>query len=155
MHLKPVQEDDCFLVWQWANEPEARDYSFSSAPIPWDEHVQWFSQKIKSENCEFYVAIEDQNVPIGLVRFDIDANNEATISVLLDKKFRGKGYGSKLIDLASSKILSCLKISQINAYIKPDNLASIGAFLKAGFQNLDKVLQEKENAILAVHLVRK
>ena len=46
LSLRQVREDDCRLLWEWANDPEVRAVSFLSEPILWDQHVQWFKSKI-------------------------------------------------------------------------------------------------------------
>ncbi|AOX03977.1 UDP-2,4-diacetamido-2,4,6-trideoxy-beta-L-altropyranose hydrolase [Moorena producens PAL-8-15-08-1] len=153
LRLRAVGEDDCELLWQWANDPEVRLRSFSSKPIPWDEHVQWFNLKLKSPDCQFYMALNTQDVPIGSIRFDIE-HNEATVSICINSEHRGQGYGSTLINLASTAIFINSNTTKINAYIKPDNLASIRAFLKAGFKELETVTLKDKNGVNATYLVK-
>ena len=91
LRLRQVQEKDCRLIWEWANDPDVRVVSFSPEPIPWEQHVRWFQSKINSPKCKFYIAM-DGDIPIGQVRYDIEGN-EAVISISIDQRFRGKGYG--------------------------------------------------------------
>jgi len=49
--LRRVEEADCSLLWEWANEPEVRSASFSSTPIAWDEHREWFTKKLGDERA--------------------------------------------------------------------------------------------------------
>ncbi|NEO03927.1 MAG: GNAT family N-acetyltransferase, partial [Moorea sp. SIO3I7] len=153
LRLRAVGEDDGELLWQWANDPEVRLRSFSSKPIPWDEHVQWFNLKLKSSDCKFYIALNTQDIPIGSIRFDID-HNEATVSICVNSEHRGQGYGSTLINLASTAIFRTSHTAKINAYIKPDNLASIRAFLKAGFKEVETLTLKDKNGVNARYLVK-
>ena len=147
LRLRLVREDDCKLLWEWVNDPEARAVSFSSAPIPWEHHVQWFKVKL---NCIFYIAINKNDVSIGQVRYDIESD-EAVVSISIDRKFRNQGYGSNLIELASQKLFHDLDvITRINAYIKPGNQASIRAFVKAGFQSIGTTTVHGNQAIRLV-----
>ncbi len=130
--LRPVREEDKLLLWEWANAPDVRAVSYSTDIIPWEQHVQWFASKQKDPNCVFCLAINEVDVPLGQVRFDVDGT-DATISISLDEKFRGQGYGSQLIVLASQKLYKRLPVRLIHAYIKEGNIASIHAFLKAKF----------------------
>ena len=133
LHLRRVRKDDCRLLWEWANDPEVRAFSFSSEPIPWEQHIRWFQTKLNEADCIFYIAMDGDMIPMGQVRYDIDGN-EAVISVSIDRKFRSKGYGSLTIRLASQKLFSVADVEMIHAYVKPGNRAAVRAFVKAGFQ---------------------
>jgi UDP-2,4-diacetamido-2,4,6-trideoxy-beta-L-altropyranose hydrolase len=138
IRLRYMREEDKFLVWEWANAPEVRAASFSTDVISWEQHIQWFASKQKDPNCVFYLAINEADLPLGHVRFDVDGT-EATISITLDAKYRGQGYGSQLITLASQKLCQTLPVQLIHAYVKEGNPASVYAFLKAKFLE-DKVI---------------
>lgn len=150
LKLRRGREDDCKLLWKWANEPEVRAVSFSSELIPWERHVQWFNSKLSASDCIFYIAVNNNDVPIGQVRYDIETE-EAVISISIDRKFRDRGYGSSLILLASDKLFRESAVTRINAYIKLDNQASIRAFVKAGFQSMGTTTVR---GISAIHLVK-
>jgi len=120
------------MVWEWSNDPEVRRISFSPDPIPWGKHVQWFQSKLNDHRCVFFIPVDQDDIPIGQVRFDT-VDHECNISVSLDKRFRGKGYGTEAIRLATRKIFVSSDITRINAYVKEENEASAHAFLKAGF----------------------
>lgn len=146
LRLKAVSADDCKLIWQWANAPDVRARSFSSQPIPWDEHVQWFKAKQKALDCRFYLAIDPHDIPLGVIRFDLHQDN-ATVSVTIDSQFRAQGYGNQLINLASTKLFRTSNVAYIYAYIRPDNQASLRAFQKAGFRELGTVTHKELPAL--------
>jgi len=138
IRLRHVREEDKLLLWEWANAPEVRAASFSTDSIPWEQHVQWFVAKQKDPNCVFYLALDEADTPLGQVRFDVDGA-EATISISLDAKFRGQGYGSQLITMASQKLCQRMPILLVHAYVKERNDTSAHAFLKAKFLE-DKII---------------
>jgi UDP-2,4-diacetamido-2,4,6-trideoxy-beta-L-altropyranose hydrolase len=133
--LRQVREDDCRLLWEWANDPDVREASFSSESISWEQHVKWFKSKLSDPRCIFYIAMNSDGVPIGQVRYDREGN-KAVVSISIDREFRGKGYGSRLIWLASQKLFVILDIDTIHAYVKQGNEASVGAFVKAGYEDI-------------------
>jgi len=45
--------------------------------IPWIEHVKWFDIRLQDSACQFYVAVDVREVPVGQVRFDA-VGDEAT-----------------------------------------------------------------------------
>jgi len=131
--LRRVQEGDREILWHWANEPRTRTVSFSSNPIPWEDHRQWFAEKLHSEKCLFYVATNQHGVPLGQARFDLEENG-AVISASLDHDFRSLGLGSKLIRAASEQAVKERNLARMEALIKRENVASLRAFSKAGFE---------------------
>jgi len=144
--LRAVSEEDCKLLWEWANSPEVRAASFSSEIIPWEQHAEWFRSKLSDPHCIMYVATNGQGAPIGQIRYDI-RDKEAVVSVSIDRKLRGMGYGSTLIYLSSQKLRHVSDVATIHAYVKPHNEKSIRAFEKAGFQNAGTTTVHKYQAI--------
>ena len=149
LKLRQVSEKDCRLIWTWANDPEVRAVSFSSEAIPYEHHVTWFESKLNDPSCYFYIAEDRNHEPVGQVRYEREGT-EAEISISLDRKFRGKGYGSSLIRLASQELFEVSDVEVIHAYIKEGNEAAIGAFKKAGFNSIGIT---RKNEHQAHHLV--
>lgn len=132
LELRRARAEDCRLVWEWANEPEARAVSLSTALILWEVHQEWFAEHVNSPACLFYLATNSHQALVGQIRFDINDMN-ALISVSLAKEARGRGYGTALIRLGSEQCFADSEVNLIRAFIKPDNETSVRAFLKAGF----------------------
>jgi UDP-2,4-diacetamido-2,4,6-trideoxy-beta-L-altropyranose hydrolase len=130
--LRRVREEDCRLIWEWANDPEARAVSLSSEPIPWETHVKWYAARLNDPGHLFYLALNGQQRPIGQIRFEI-TGTEAVVSVNLAKEARGCGYGAALIVRGSEQCFADSRIHLIRAYIKPSNEASARAFARAGY----------------------
>jgi len=147
--LRQVTEKDCRLIWNWANDPQVRAGSFSTDSIPYENHRQWFESKLNDPSCFFYIAENRNGEPVGQVRFDFEGK-EATISISLDREFRDKGYGSKLIQLAAKKISDVSEVDKIHAYIKKENTASLKSFQEAGFQDLKVAKVDNQQAF---HLI--
>ena len=72
--------------------------------------------------------------PVGQVRYDLKGH-EAVVSVSVDQKLRGRGYGHSAIRLSSKELFRVSKVNTIYAYVKPENKNSVLAFLKAGFRD--------------------
>ena len=136
LHFRSAGMEDRELIWQWANDPATRALSFSSDVIPWKDHVAWFDAMLANADCYLWLALTEQRKAIGQVRFDVYDGN-ATISVGLAQVHRGKDLGALLIWSASRKLFREQTVNKIHAYIKPDNIASVRAFQKAGFEKAD------------------
>ena len=149
LRLRQVGEDNCRLLWEWANDPDVRAVSFSSEPILWEQHAKWFKSKLNDPRCIFYIAVNSDDVPIGQIRYDTE-DNKAVVSISIDRKFRGKGYGSRLIWLASRRLFDVSDVDTINAYVKQGNEASVGSFVKAGFREMGTKMMRGHQA---AHLI--
>jgi UDP-2,4-diacetamido-2,4,6-trideoxy-beta-L-altropyranose hydrolase len=134
IRLRLVNKSDCERLWKWANDPDVRAASFSSDPIPWEQHTQWFDSRLSDSDCVIYIAML-RGTPIGQIRYDV-SGNQAVIAISVDRRHRGKGHGSSIIRLASRKIFGLLPVDIVRAYAKPGNEASARAFTGAGFRNL-------------------
>jgi len=145
--LRPVGAADCRLIWEWANDPAARQVSFSTEPIPWEKHVTWFETKRQDPNCLFYLAIDGQDQAIGQIRYECEGR-EAILSVEVAPAFRGQGYGSQLIRRASQQVLGRTQLHTILAYVKSDNQVSARAFQAAGFRLAGDRVVKGQSALL-------
>ncbi|MCD6049517.1 MAG: UDP-2,4-diacetamido-2,4, 6-trideoxy-beta-L-altropyranose hydrolase [Verrucomicrobia bacterium] len=137
LRLRSATAEDAKLIFDWANDAGVRAVSFSSEPIIWEDHLNWFNAKLSDANYRIWVAEDVKGTPIGQVRFQIEGET-ATISISLDAGQRGKNRGSLLIWAACRKIFAETAVNQVRAYIKPDNQASERAFEKAGFEEWDE-----------------
>ncbi len=131
--LRPADRDDIRRLWEWANEPGTRAASFSPEPIAWERHERWFPIKLRDPHCLIFIAgAGSEDNLLGQVRFEREGE-DAVISVALDARFRGRGYGPVVIRRASATALRRWPVGRIVALIRTDNPASRQAFLKAGF----------------------
>lgn len=146
--IKTAQIEDMKDVFDLANDDLVRQNSFIQDKITWEGHQAWYKNKINDENCSFYLMKDTTNKLIAQVRFDKDKGNqnEGEVSISVSPKFRGKGYGVKVLKACSDKIISEQKIKSIIAYVKPANIASRKIFEKSGYilkeENLEKVRYE-------------
>ena len=136
--LRHANRKDCRMIWQWANDPDVRAASFAPEPIAYEDHVRWFETRLAKADCRMYI-VEDVGdgghpAPLGQVRFE-RKGQAAVISVSLDRRFRARGLGARIIELAARTYLAATDTQIINAYVKTDNTASLAAFKKAGFSS--------------------
>lgn len=118
-----ADEEDVDLLFQWANDDDVRRNSFSSAKIPYEDHLKWFSKILNDKNCEIYIFYREEK-PVGQVRLNYDSKN-AQISYSISKEFRGQGFGKLLISLIEKIVRkNHPEITVLTAKVKPDNIAS-------------------------------
>lgn len=129
--------DDVNIVFDWANDPMVRNNSYQSAEIPYEGHVQWFSEKIKSADCEYYI-LQWREKLVGQIRFDIEENT-AKINYTISSEFRGKGMSAILLRKGIYRLLKSRSDLQIVGYVKRDNMASVSSFRSLGIFNEEVV----------------
>lgn len=133
IHFRFANISDAEIYYKWINDKIVRKQSFNSDLIKWDEHLAWFKEKVSDPQYFFYIFQNEEKKNIGQVRIQIIENKNSIIGVSIDEKFRGYGYGAKIIDIASNDHLSKIPDIIINAYIKQENKISKLIFEKAGF----------------------
>ncbi len=131
LSFRKVNALDKQRLFDWANDELTRANSFSTQPITFAEHSEWFDKKIKSEDTSYYIG-EVRSDAAGVVRFDKTATGEVVVGILIDKNYRGRNLAVAFLKQACKIYLSESK-ANISAYIKIQNVASVKAFERAGF----------------------
>lgn len=147
LRLRAAQPGDCRQLWEWANDPTVRAWAFSQAPIPWEEHVRWFQQKLRSPNCALFIAADEAGDALGQVRLEWDSRGEAEVHISVAKERRGAGIGSALIRRVVDQAWDEPSARAIHAHVKPENEASLRAFERAGFRRVGPVTVRDHDAV--------
>jgi UDP-2,4-diacetamido-2,4,6-trideoxy-beta-L-altropyranose hydrolase len=130
--LRAAANYDADVLFAWANEPGVREASFDKTPIGWDEHVAWLAARLRDPRSRIWVA-EEGDSPLGVARFALDGKR-ATISVTVAPDRRRKRAGTRLITTAVQRLLDEERIVGIDAWVRPENAASVRAFEASGFR---------------------
>lgn len=142
--IRCINQDDIYLTFEWANDEKTRKNSFSTDTISFDRHVIWFSNKLNDTNA-IYLICEVDNTPAALIRFD-KQNDCYVVGLSIDKKFRGMKLAPLFLRIGLKYIYTELQRSNVIAFIKPNNSASIKSFQRAGFTFCKEVLINSELA---------
>lgn len=146
LNLRRTVDSDCEPFWDWANDPETRAASFRSNAISWEEHAKWFRAKMADAKALLYTAVDKGGNRVGEVRYQIE-KKRAQLSISVDKRYRGRGLGQKLLILATEKAFQDSAIECIDAYVKATNAPSQRLFMSAGFHRLSSESIEGQEAI--------
>ena len=136
MQIREATESDTKLIYNWSNDPFVRAQSFYANAIVFENHKKWFNEKLKNDNSLLLINKLGEN-NIGLVRFELE-NDKCTVGILIDEKFRGKGFSSLMLINSSTYYFSRFS-TPIYAYIKELNAASISSFEKAGYSFFNEI----------------
>jgi UDP-2,4-diacetamido-2,4,6-trideoxy-beta-L-altropyranose hydrolase len=146
LRLRRATEKDCRLLWEWANDPEVRTVSFSTEPIPWERHLQWFNSKLSDPAAVLYLAVDREGAPIGHVRYQIEGVR-AAVSISLAKPWRGRGFGRTILAMATEDLFRTTPATVIDAFVKPVNAVSLQLFTRAGYTQLENQTVSGQDAI--------
>jgi len=149
LELRRTVESDREVFWQWANDPETRAASFRSNGISWEEHAKWFRAKLADPKAILYTATNKAGLPVGEVRYQIEGKR-AVLSISLGSRFRGCGWGQKILTVGTERLFEESEVDFIDAYVKPTNETSLKLFAGAGFLRFPPEVIEGQEG---VHLV--
>lgn len=151
LKVREAREDDLLLIYHWNNDPAVRSNSFKSNPIPLEDHTNWFIERLKDDSCKIYI-VEASKIPAAQIRFSV-VDELATISYLVASEFRGRGIGHTVLLKGVEKLKEDLPyITQIEGLVRHNNIPSIRAFEKAGF-NYDESDVKQPQALRFVKML--
>jgi len=133
LELRLMHEGDRQRLFDWADDAAARAASFSSAPISWEGHVRWFSERLQDRDSVIYIGENAAGEPLGLVRFQIKGEI-AVLSVNVAPQVRGIGWGRRLIAFATHSLVRERSVRRIDAFVKLGNDASVRLFDAIGYR---------------------
>jgi UDP-2,4-diacetamido-2,4,6-trideoxy-beta-L-altropyranose hydrolase len=132
LRLRPPCEGDSRLIWTWRNDPVSRDNFRNEDPISWQAHEAWFHAALADPNKIIFIGQID-NIPIGIIRFDLIDGPVFDVSINLAPERRGKGVGAQLLAAACETIEREGRAVPLQAVVRLGNIASRRVFQQCGF----------------------
>ena len=130
-YLSKVSDTDLNLTFNLANEKVARKWSLNPSKIKYLGHFRWLKKKLKKKDFYFWKLMKKSKC-FGLVRIE-KIKKKYELSYLISQKFRGKRLGSKMINLATKRILRIKPKTKIFAKSFVKNISSNKTLLKSNF----------------------
>lgn len=135
IRVRHAVADDSAEIFRWRNDPQTRQMSIVTDPVPWDRHVAWYQDALRRSERFLYVGESNEGVAIGVCRFDLrEISGEAEVSINLSPAARGRGLSSQLLE----ESIRAFRLDRGNAVslvatVKSHNVASIRCFERVGF----------------------
>jgi UDP-2,4-diacetamido-2,4,6-trideoxy-beta-L-altropyranose hydrolase len=131
--LRPAKMSDSNLLFTWANDPVARSWSGSTAPIERADHERWMQFNVLMGYPQHIVMIvETEHGPVGVVRFDAKKKDVLTYTVSINMAAKARGQGLGYAALAEA--CRMMQENTLLADIRHANAASIHIFERCGFR---------------------
>ncbi len=133
IRLQAATEENESIILKWSNDPVTRKMSFNTMTISKKEHAKWFSFHSKSPSSRLFIAFNDQDVPIGICRFQRLNSNTWETGINLDPEYRGKRLGAIILHSACRKMKKDYADCKIIAHTRPENIPFRSIAKQAGF----------------------
>lgn len=135
--LRKAVAGDVDIYFNWANDIEVRKNSFNSDNIEYDAHCSWFNANYLANDTRFYIFTTAEDIPVANIRFKIKKDT-ATLSYLIDERFRGIGFAKKVLEEGTRKFFQeNTSVNKVIGLVKDDNVASINAFNASEFEETE------------------
>ena len=141
LKYRALEPDDAMILFIWENNLEINQVSLSKVPFSKYIIEQYISQAhldIQQAGQYRFMLEDDEANPIGCVDlFDYCAiDRRSAIGIIVDEKYRSKGYGAEAISLMKDYAFNRLGMHQLYCSVTTDNHNSIKLFNTAGFQKI-------------------
>jgi RimJ/RimL family protein N-acetyltransferase len=135
--LKSATQKDCKLLYLWRSEKSVRQWSFNKKKFSIEKHKKWFAKNLKNKKILIKIFSYKKN-KCGMVRLNLIKKNY-NLSYLIDKSYRKKNLGKKMLSIFLNDISRNIKKDSI-IYAKSDvkNTASNRCLASVGFKLLNK-----------------
>ena len=145
LKLRKADLNDIFFYFNWVNQISVRKNSLNKNRITFNEHEKWFNKKLDQKKNYLYISIDENNLPLGQVRYDFSNNDKKYyVDISVDEFYRNKGLGKKILKLTLKK-LEIKKIKKkIYSIILKKNKSSLKIFMHNNF----KIIKELKNYYL-------
>jgi RimJ/RimL family protein N-acetyltransferase len=133
VRVRRASPNDAGTLFRWRNDPSARRQFLNPSPVSRVDHDRWFASSLASSRCRIYLAEDTDGHPVGQFRLE-RRRTGAEISVSVARTARGRGVGTLLVRRGTKAAWRELGVRRVVAYVRPENVASAIAFLKAGYR---------------------
>jgi RimJ/RimL family protein N-acetyltransferase len=138
IQLRRATADDADLLLGWANEPAVRAASLRPDPIDRPTHLRWLAVQLTDPARRIWIGEDSAGAPVGVIRFEVELDGWAAVSISVASAARGRGAGSRLLAAGIAAANADLRPDGFRARVRVGNGASIALFRGAGFR-LDSV----------------
>ncbi|HJN79213.1 MAG TPA: GNAT family N-acetyltransferase [Flavobacteriaceae bacterium] len=136
--LRAIEPDDLDLLYDIENDKSLWKYSNTSSPFSKNTLKKFIQNSHLDiiEHKQIRLVLSDKdNTAFGFIdlfKYDM-INRRAGVGIIIFKKYRSKGLGSKSLDLIEDYVLKHVPIHQLYANISSENIDSIKLFEKHGY----------------------
>ncbi|MGL4946073.1 MAG: GNAT family N-acetyltransferase [Cetobacterium sp.] len=133
--IRDSTTDDIENIYNHLNLNYVKKYCKNNEEEQRKSHERWYRFLINSSDYAMFTVEDLTGVFLGNIRFELDGNGSAEISVYLAECIRGRGYSTIVVNASIEELkFKYPNIKCITAYILEENEKSIYCFEKSNFQ---------------------
>jgi diamine N-acetyltransferase len=138
--LRALEPEDLDILYEWENDSELWKYGSTLTPyskFALRDYLARSLQNILHSRQLRLMAVEKKSqFIVGTIdMYDYDPiNQRAGIGILLDARFRRKGFGTEMLHLSAEYAFRFLHLKQLYAYVPVSNTPSFKLLCKCGYK---------------------
>ncbi len=147
--LRNIEMNDAERIYNILNDPTSLEWMNEYKPKSMDEVKEmidkYHKRTVLGKGYLLGIELKKENKLIGMIAIDIASVinlNAKFTNIIIDKRYRRKGYGTEAEKLALNYCFNELNLHSIHMWIVEENIASIKAARKAGFKEVGKLFKE-------------
>lgn len=148
LNLRPAAQDDFTEFFRLKCDIDNIAWSGHTTPPDWRQMSAWFDQRSAPTSGREILIAEDMEKVVGYAYVERRADAFET-AVAVDGAERGKGHATEILRRACARIRAVASDAPIEAWIYPENIASVRAHEAAGYQ-FDRGLGTRRTAAPAI-----
>ena len=133
LRVRRAVATDESTLFGWRNDPWMVQQGLSRRTVTAEEHHRWFGETLQYSVRELFL-IEVEQVPAGMIRYDVQSPAQAEISIYLLPPYLAQGHGQDAFRATAPEILERRGLKRLLARVRTDNPRSLRFFQKLGFQ---------------------
>jgi UDP-4-amino-4,6-dideoxy-N-acetyl-beta-L-altrosamine N-acetyltransferase len=136
IEIKQVSPQDKDRLRAWRNDPDVRQFMYTTHEISAEEHERWFERQLELDDRIAWTILMDGD-PVGAAFVsDVDRENRRAYWAfyLADARTRGRGVGSAVEVLVCNYAFDVLGLHKLCCEVLSFNAAVIAMHQKFGFQ---------------------
>ena len=127
--LRPAKLQDKHLLFKWVNSNDSIKFKIkTNKKINFIDHEGWLIERLKDKDTYIWI-IEDNNIPVGQIRFQHSGDNYYDVDIFVIDKVRKTGLASKALMKAEKKT----NIKPLRAVVKKNNHLSYLFFIRNSY----------------------
>lgn len=135
--LRKLEEKDAKISWKWRNDPEVWKQTGRkwNNVVTYDIEREWI-KKVRKEkdSIRFAICVGDSKEYIGNIQLTNIEKDSAKFHLFIgEKKFWGKGIGSRATELLIEYAKTHTSIKEIELLVMKENKAALRVYEKSGF----------------------
>jgi UDP-4-amino-4,6-dideoxy-N-acetyl-beta-L-altrosamine N-acetyltransferase len=134
MSLRLLNQEDLSFVLAWRNAPEVRSNMYSKHEISLSEHLAWFARMKKNPQSQWYIHLDTEDKPDGVVYFtQYLPDNRSAFWGLYTGTNAKRGVGTRMEFETLNVAFTEFGIHKLNCEVLLSNIKMLNLQKKFGF----------------------